>query len=156
MKSQEELLSQFENIQDLPVSEETLGAYLEGNLEPEQMAEVYDYISGSDALQDLTAELYDIPEDVDVMSVLSPTDGLESDVVIIEDDAVESADDVVVVEDDTILRDDDVVLSDDYNGVISEHDIHMDDYTPMQDDITSDIYGDTDTPYDDYQGGFDF
>ena len=34
MKDCDDIISRFDNIQDLPVSEEMLGAYLEGNLTP--------------------------------------------------------------------------------------------------------------------------
>ncbi len=46
MKDYDELISSFDDIQDLPVSEEMLGAYLEGNLsmhEIEEMGAVLDH-----------------------------------------------------------------------------------------------------------------
>lgn len=156
MKSQEELLSQFEDIQDLPISEESLGAFLEGTLSPEQMAEVYDVIGGSDLLQDVTAEVCDIPEDVDVMSVLSPTDGLEYDVVPVEYDSSETEDDVVIVEDDVIVPGSDDFLSDTDSEVMPPSDCHTDDYASIHDDFGSDMYGDNSSMYDDNSANFDF
>lgn len=40
----EELLNKFDRIQDLPVSEEMLGAYLEGNLRGSELREVHRYL----------------------------------------------------------------------------------------------------------------
>lgn len=40
----EELLNKFDRIQDLPVSEEMLGAYIEGNLRGSELREVHKYL----------------------------------------------------------------------------------------------------------------
>ncbi|MDE5905652.1 hypothetical protein, partial [Duncaniella sp.] len=54
----EELLSKFNRIEDLPVSEEMLGAYMEGNLHGSEFREVNNFIL-SDAH---TIRLMDIVE----------------------------------------------------------------------------------------------
>ncbi|MCM1319500.1 MAG: hypothetical protein NC217_03880 [Muribaculaceae bacterium] len=122
MKSQEELLSRFEDIESLPVSEEMLGAYFEGSLEPEQMAEVYDAIVDSDMLQDLTAEIYDIPEDIEVMDVLSPDGGIDYDVPVhAEVDILDENDEDVMIASDSeplIVDDDDVYTATDCEAPI--------------------------------------
>ena len=50
MKDLNDLLAQFESIQDNDISEETLGAYLEGNLNPDEFMQVENAISQDDSL----------------------------------------------------------------------------------------------------------
>lgn len=52
----DDLLSKFDCIEDLPVSEEMLGAYLEGNLYPYEVYDVESAIQKSDYLNELTNE----------------------------------------------------------------------------------------------------
>lgn len=49
----DELLAKFDRIQDLPVSEEMLGAYLEDNLSPSDLYEVESAIYENDYLKEL-------------------------------------------------------------------------------------------------------
>ena len=49
----DELLVKFDRIQDLPVSEEMLGAYIEGNLDSTEFSEIADAIASNEALSDL-------------------------------------------------------------------------------------------------------
>lgn len=49
----DELLAKFDRIQDLPVSEEMLGAYIEGNLDSTEFSEIADAIASNEALSDL-------------------------------------------------------------------------------------------------------
>ena len=53
MKSLEELISRFNDIQDLPVSEEMLGAYAEGTLQGTELDAVSDKISSDSGLQEM-------------------------------------------------------------------------------------------------------
>lgn len=49
----DELLHKFDCIKDLPVSEEMLGAYLEGNLHESEFREVHNFIQEDNAMCDL-------------------------------------------------------------------------------------------------------
>lgn len=63
MKDIHELLNEFESIQDLPVSEEMLGAYIEGNLNSEEILNVENAINSDLSLLSLETELrLPIPE----------------------------------------------------------------------------------------------
>ena len=53
MKSLKELISRFNDIQDLPVSEEMLGAYAEGTLQGTELDAVSDKISSDSGLQEM-------------------------------------------------------------------------------------------------------
>lgn len=55
MKDINDLLSQFNDLQDLPVSEEMLGAYIEGNLDGSEQLFVESSIQQDDSLNDLVA-----------------------------------------------------------------------------------------------------
>lgn len=57
----DDLLNKFDSIEDLPVSEEMLGAYIEGNLQDNERAEVDSLIDHHQALQFLTDELGSSP-----------------------------------------------------------------------------------------------
>ena len=50
----DDLLSKFERIEDLPISEEMLGAYMEGNLSPYEVYDIGSAIQESDYLNELT------------------------------------------------------------------------------------------------------
>lgn len=54
----DELLSKFDRIQDLPISEELLGAYLEGKLSPFEESQVNSLISQDEILCDIVSENY--------------------------------------------------------------------------------------------------
>jgi len=53
MKDYNELVSRFDDIQDLPVSEEQLGAYLEGNLSLYEMEEMGNVVNHDPLLQSI-------------------------------------------------------------------------------------------------------
>lgn len=53
MKDYDDLISRFGEIQDLPVSEELLGAYLEGNLDVYEMTEVSNLIYNDPSLKSM-------------------------------------------------------------------------------------------------------
>lgn len=56
MKDINDLLSQFDDLQDLPISEEMLGAYLEGTLPEDELIQVDNGISLDDSLNELLFE----------------------------------------------------------------------------------------------------
>ena len=60
MKDLNDLLAQFESIQDNEISEETLGAYLEGNLNPDEFIQVENAINQDDALSSLMNDISEI------------------------------------------------------------------------------------------------
>lgn len=65
-----ELLAKFDRIQDLPVSEEMLGAYMEGNLDGVDSSEIADAIASDEALSDLL-------ENVDMHTEIQDTSDLD-------------------------------------------------------------------------------
>lgn len=70
----EELMNKFDRIQDLPVSEEMLGAYLEGNLSPIEAFDVELVIQEYDYLRDVLSsnnELESDSYDISIDSTLS-------------------------------------------------------------------------------------
>lgn len=56
MKDYDELVSRFDSIQDLPVSEEQLGAYLEGNLSLYEMEELGQIVNQDPMLQSIVED----------------------------------------------------------------------------------------------------
>lgn len=65
----EELMSKFDRIQDLPVSEEMLGAYLEGNLDFYEMQDLSNLANNDPMLQSIieetTSDISDNGYDID-------------------------------------------------------------------------------------------
>ncbi len=59
MKDINELLAQFDDIQDLSFSEETLGAYLEGNLSDAEQIQVQEGIALDDFINELLVDSSD-------------------------------------------------------------------------------------------------
>lgn len=53
MKNYDDIINRFDDIQDLPVSEEMLGAYMEGNLRGAEIREIQNLICQDDNLFDL-------------------------------------------------------------------------------------------------------
>ncbi len=70
MKSLDELISRFNDIQDLSVSEEMLGAYMEGKLDGTDFSEFADAIASDEALSDLL-------ENVDMHTEIQDTSDLD-------------------------------------------------------------------------------
>lgn len=62
----DELLNKFDSIEDLPVSEEMLGAYLEDNLSPSEAYDVECAIQENDYLSELTNTEIEYNEDFDI------------------------------------------------------------------------------------------
>ncbi len=97
MKDYKELINRFYNIPDFPISEEVLGAYLEGNATPEEISLVELLLASDETLSDsvdlasnlidewesdLGRELYEGDydfEDLDLPPILSPIDLLLED-----------------------------------------------------------------------------
>lgn len=71
MTINEELLAKFDRIQDLPVSEEMLGAYLEGNLDCYESSEITHAIASNETLSDLL-------ENVDMHTEIQDTSDLDA------------------------------------------------------------------------------
>ena len=67
----DELLAKFDRIQDLPVSEEMLGAYIEGNLDNTESSEIATAIASNEALCDLL-------ENVDMHTEIQDTSDLNA------------------------------------------------------------------------------
>ncbi len=81
----EKLLNKFDRIQDLPVSEEILGAYLEGNLSPSEIFDVESAIQEYDYLCDLVDSNTEYDTGIDNISIDSNLGDLE--LPIIPDDS---------------------------------------------------------------------
>ena len=60
MKDINELMSQFDDLQDLPVSEEMLGAYIEGNLNGADLRDVQNVLNSDDGAMNLLENVEDI------------------------------------------------------------------------------------------------
>lgn len=63
----DELLNKFDSIEDLPVSEEMLGAYMEGNLHGSEFREIQNYIHDYESLSNLMDVVQD---DIDIVNGL--------------------------------------------------------------------------------------
>ena len=61
-----ELLNKFDSIDDLPVSEEMLGAYLENNLSYSEMVDVESAIQENSYLSELADANYEYDVDLDL------------------------------------------------------------------------------------------
>lgn len=62
---------------DKPISIEKFAAYLDGNLEPKDMRDVFMQISGDDALQEITEQCHAVTQDMDSYSIAD--EGLPAD-----------------------------------------------------------------------------
>lgn len=65
----DELLNKFDRIQDLPVSEEMLGAYLEDNLSSSEVLDVESAIQESDYLKDIIYPIAEYDTNIDDISI---------------------------------------------------------------------------------------
>ena len=59
----DELLNKFDRIEDLPVSEEMLGAYLEGNLNEDEISEIIPVISQDGIVSNLMTSIEETQSD---------------------------------------------------------------------------------------------
>lgn len=67
MKDLNEILNLIEDIQDLPISEETVGAYIEGSLNEVELQSVEKLIGNDDRLSQLIDSVNDINNDIESM-----------------------------------------------------------------------------------------
>lgn len=58
--------NKFDSLQDLPISEEILGAYVEGNLRGSELREVSNLLSADDNLSDLVQSVESVGTDLDL------------------------------------------------------------------------------------------
>lgn len=77
MKDLNELIESFDNIQDLPVTEETIGAYMEGHLGGAELRDVQNALNSDDNLYKMVESLEDIDKDIDAL-VHTPISGVET------------------------------------------------------------------------------
>ena len=73
MKDLREMILQFNDIQELPVSEETIGAYLEGNLAGADLRDVHNLLSSDSGLCRLMNEIDGIDKSIDKFISTSPS-----------------------------------------------------------------------------------
>jgi hypothetical protein len=71
MKDLNEILSLIEDIQELPISEETLGAYIEGSLNETELQSVEILIDNDDRLSQLVDSVKDINCDIESFQIVS-------------------------------------------------------------------------------------
>lgn len=74
MKDLNELLQQFDDIQELPISEETVGAYIEGNLAGAELRDVWNFLNSDDDLSHIVDDINDIDMVLDTDINLSKWD----------------------------------------------------------------------------------
>lgn len=83
MKNYDELIQRFDDIPQMPVSDEVIGAYLEGNLNLHEMEAVGDIIDGTPSLhslvEDIAAEIVGFDEDDALMPFDHSNDGAMDD-----------------------------------------------------------------------------
>lgn len=78
MKSVEELISRFNDIQDLPVSEEMLGAYVEGTLHGAELDSTSEQVSSDSYLKEILNEASEVNEE-NLVGASHPWDEYEGD-----------------------------------------------------------------------------
>ena len=77
MKDLKEILQEFDGIQELPVSEEIIGAYLEGNLVGSELRDVHNLLNSDSGLSQIVNEIEDIDKSID--NIISPSQsGIEA------------------------------------------------------------------------------
>ena len=128
----ENLLNKFNQIEDLPVSEEMLGAYLEGNLTTSEVSDIEYAIQENDSLNELTSLSREYDTGFD-----------KSDDSIIEDFDLPSIPDDSFIEFDLAYSSSideteefDYIASDDIDNQYLKEDDYIDDNieTPFEDD----------------------
>jgi hypothetical protein len=67
MKDLNEIIQQFNDIQDLPICEEIIGAYLEGNLAGADLRDVQNLLNTNDSLFNMVDSLGDIDKGMDAL-----------------------------------------------------------------------------------------
>lgn len=69
MKNYDDLMNRFDDIQDLPVSEEMLGAYLEKNVSNSELAALEFYMDKNPILSDIIEEVNDVQVSLENMDI---------------------------------------------------------------------------------------
>lgn len=77
MKDLNEILQEFDGIQDLPVSEESIGAYLEGKLAGAELREMQNLLNSDDNLFQMVEKVNDIDSHIENIINL-PQDGIST------------------------------------------------------------------------------
>lgn len=85
MKDLNEIIQQFNDIQDLPISEEIIGAYLEGNLAGADLRDVQNLLNTNDSLFKMVDSLGDIDKGMESL-ISTPNAGIETPSVLGVDD----------------------------------------------------------------------
>ena len=85
MKDLNEIIQQFNDIQDLPISEEIIGAYLEGNLAGADLRDVQNLLNTNDSLFKMVDSLGDIDKGMESL-ISTPKAGIETPSVLGVDD----------------------------------------------------------------------
>ncbi len=85
MKKYEDIISRFDNIQELSVSEEMLGAYLEGNLDLYEMENISKMLQDDELLQTISEDImFSSPElnhnDNDLLDIEMGDDATTSEI----------------------------------------------------------------------------
>lgn len=85
MKDLNEILQEFDGIQELPVSEESIGAYLEGKLAGAELREVQNLLNSDDNLFQMIEKVSDIDSHIENL-INIPQDGLTRPSVLLDGD----------------------------------------------------------------------
>lgn len=67
MKDLNDIIQQFNDVHDLPISEEIIGAYLEGNLAGADLRDVQNFLNTDDSLLNMVESLGDIDKGMDAL-----------------------------------------------------------------------------------------
>ena len=106
MKKYEDIISRFDNIQELSVSEEMLGAYLEGNLDLYEMENISKMLQDDELLQTISEDImFSSPElnhnDNDLLDIEMGDDATTSE---IENNTTVDADYSMMDSDENIME----------------------------------------------------
>ena len=77
MKDLNDLLQQFDDLQELPVSEETVGAYMEGNLGGSELRELQNILNSDADFYGMIESVGEIDNGMDML-IRTPISGVES------------------------------------------------------------------------------
>lgn len=129
MKKYEDIISRFDNIQELSVSEEILGAYLEGNLDLYEMENISKMLQDDELLRTISEDMmFSSPE-------LNHNDLLDIEM---GDDATTSG-----IENNTTVDADYSMIDSDEN--IMEHESYIEEYETIEnnDSIEDSLFDDS-------------
>lgn len=145
----EELLEKFDRIQDLPISEEMLGAYVEDNLSPIEKHEVESAIQKYDYLKDFLYSNAEYDIDRDGLSIDSIPDDFE--LPIIPDDSYIGLD-LEYPSSFPELEDIDLMEARDSDNICSQEDSYADDTVDNQFEDDNTLFDSSDdNDFSDYE-----